>query len=299
MEPIVSNKHPLKEQHGAGITAIFGDSITHLQLAAIKQIETGFSLYERLAIANPETIHELRVVTKRLRAYWQVLKPGLVDTEVFDTHKNLLSNTAKLFTQSRENHVNRKLISNFAVKFGHKIKKKTLNRLLKLTPALDLPGSGQNSEIKDTFIRELEFWKQLNPTCLKKDYEIHIGVDIVHEKSRQLASNAIDNNLDPILVHKWRKWEKHHLYLIELSNEPVLFKQQKEHVKQLKKLTDILGKTHDLHVLFNLINGYMQRGQLKDEKGELLQLINKQSKLISERLLKQYRQLQAFERRLS
>lgn len=255
--------------------------------AALENSAKGLHITEFLDINTPKNIHELRVITKRLRAFWQVVHPLLDDEAHFLSHNNLLRDTAKSLFQYRESDVNQKLIMSFRSSVDVEEDCIVLDALLKLFTAPTVPTKFQHKdELVTCFTAEHNFWQQLDASKPEMQKRQVAGLEATFKKARGLSKRAIEKGLEPVVTHQWRKWAKYWYYQLEALPGKNDNKKSKDYIRALEHLTDALGKYHDLHILENLISDYESRKLLNVDTSIIFTLIQKENKRLAKKILK-------------
>ncbi len=262
----------------------------YIQQAALENSVMGLRLINKSDLNAAKTIHEIRVITKRLRAYWRVLQPLLKNNDLYVAHDILLRDAAKLLSQSREDYVNRKLINSFKSTLNNKKDKLVLEKLLKLMPVPEKSEIHCKDKLKSYFIDEQAFWRQFRNHDLIAKVEHDSGVINTYKKAKKLGKKAIKKSLEVEATHQWRKWSKYLFYQLEIVPLKVSQKSSAKYLRQLESLTDILGKLHDMHVLQSIIREYKKTQFLEVNTDNVYQFINKKNQKLAKKIAKNYEQ---------
>ena len=187
-----------------------------------------------------DSIHQLRVCTKRLRAFLRVYPPSL---SVAVANRDLKS-----------------LADSYAGVRDAQVALATLNRLIggwsdkkrrKHREVIDFIAHQKQQAEALTEPREphqaleqvMLHWPGTGDA--QHPFSARDGMRRLYEKARRLGRKALQSDIDEDF-HRWRKWVKYWLYcLTELSSGKV----PAGYSKRLKRLGDSLGVFHDICVL--------------------------------------------------
>ena len=229
-------------------------------------------MVDRLANNNAKDIHQLRVNCKRLRAYWRFIRPLLKNSEIFIVHNNHLREAARLLSQSREAHVNRKLLRNFMAQCNEKRLRDVIAKMLHMLP---LPTEQQLlpvGQLHACFIDERTFWEAFTNDQIKSGICETDGLVKTFNKAEKLANRTLQNDFEPTIAHEWRKWSKYFYYQLQALSTKQKLVLKKKVLANLDQFNDDLGKLHDFYVLENLVVQAQKKQQI-DGAVDVLRLI--------------------------
>jgi CHAD domain-containing protein len=257
--------------------AVLADEIRRSTVELLNQMRSRLSLRHD---ANPESWHEIvhqtRVDSKRLRALWRLLKPGLRAADYRRLEK-LSKTVASPLGFSRDAHVMQETLTRLAT--GN-LPAEGFRRLQ--TGLESLAQSGQATD--DSVLQEVE-WAliQLERAVCNaqlgrvRPKHIRQGLMQICLRGERLAHAALtDHAMEPL--HRWRKWVKILLFETEWlldSNRPVW-------VVQLKPLGSMLGWLHDLDVLADTLNSARGRFWQADLESLSQQIATARARAIDE-----------------
>ncbi len=198
---------------------------------------------------DAEGIHALRIATKRLRAYWQLVKP-LVDREVCLESVERLRDSARVLAGERDEHVLRTLLLHLATT-APEISPHEVERATECIPPGSRPTPADHRRFLTTIEGDVEAWKSLDPVA--DDEVLDRGFRRAYSKTRKLGRRALDGH-DPRRLHRWRRWVKYLRYQVEPFAHP-------ERVfvsacrSELDQIGSILGERNDYHNLASALEG--------------------------------------------
>ena len=245
---------------------------------------TGLKFIDEFDQNQARNIHEIRVITKRLRAYWRILRPLLKDKNTYSVHNNRLTAAARLLFGPRENYVNRKLIKSFKSNVKKHEQKKILDKLYDSIPE---PGKVEDSTketLKHCLIEEQKFWLQFDNSDLRSDVNPYAGVIQIYKKAKKFGKKSItlaSSDLTTDVTHQWRKWSKYLLYQLEIVSVISDQNSISEYREVLKNLTGSLGESHDLNVLQHIISNFIRQHPLEVNIDKITKLIQRKNQTLS------------------
>jgi len=261
-------------------------TIADFRRSALQNSQKALRLTEELELDFNRNVHELRVITKRLRSYWRAIRPALGDKDIYTEHNSQLGGVTRLLTQSRENHVNRKLIKGFKKNIEGIAGKKFYNGLVSLFPNAEHIELPHKAPLTQCFVDEFSYWDQLNLDVFVTGVDQNEGVVNTYKKAKKLGERAISSNLEVEVTHQWRKWLKYLMYQLEVN--PHTEEIDIRFLEQLNKQTKLLGKLHDLCVLSEII--YKAKGKVftQDKVKKVRQVIDKKQNKLHNKILKNH-----------
>jgi len=203
-----------------------------------------------------ETIHALRVQTKRLRAYWELLYP-VVGKSLVKSATQSLRQAASRFSAARDHHVMVTLLGKLAGKAKKPKVRSALADALKAIVELT-PSSGDPlptcDEMLQIWRRDQDRWESLridsNDSQLS-NRKARKGLQRIFKKARNLHQRAVaENEIEH--WHALRKWVKYLSLTVPLcGDDPATAIAAKEWARLGKSL----GKLHDHDELVKRIAG--------------------------------------------
>jgi CHAD domain-containing protein len=201
---------------------------------------------------GPDEIHEFRVTTKRLRAYWILAAPA-VGRAPAKAHRTELRDAARGLAVHRDEFVMAELLATLVERVGRKRGREVV------LIADELFGVGEDSAVESYDLDVSEFGRALRvdadcwaasldkEAVATKEALVREGFERTYEKARELGKAAIVLET-PASYHRWRRWVKYAYY------QYAWFRSEYPDVKagrerRLKRLGGILGRLHDAHHL--------------------------------------------------
>lgn len=203
-----------------------------------------------------ETIHALRVQTKRLRAYWELLHP-IVGKESVKSATRSLRQAASRFGAARDHHVMVMLLEKLAGKAKNAELRSALTDALKaiseLNPAAvdSLPTS---EEVLQVWRLDQDRWERLrvdSGDSTQGNSNVRKGLKRIFKKARKLHQRALaEKEIEH--WHSLRMWVKYLSLTVQLcGDDPATAIAAKEWMRLGKSL----GKLHDHDELASRIAG--------------------------------------------
>jgi CHAD domain-containing protein len=211
-----------------------------IRLRAEQQLQKYFKKHDLIQNPDSKAVHQLRVYTKKLRAYLS-LYPEAVHPQSKAVQAKL-KQIADLYAGSRDSVVLLKTLRQ-QTKQLKSAKRERLESWLLIRSAGGPEDTGHpdGREVRELLCRCLEEW----PTDLPADWNPVDGIQALFARAKKVGKQALRKD-DDVLFHRWRKWVKHLYYSLSLLDSG---QQRKASRKQLKILGDKLGQYHDLVVL--------------------------------------------------
>ncbi|HBJ34129.1 MAG TPA: hypothetical protein DDZ51_05075 [Planctomycetaceae bacterium] len=215
-----------------------------------------------LAKSDPidaEAIHQLRVLSKRLRSYWELLQPFVGKSQVKLATKQL-QNAASRFAAARDHHVLVTLLGKLAKKAKKPKLQSSLNDVLKAfieshrtdppSAESDLPHSGDDDaqiwQLDRRRWESLDFGSDADSVGTRS---VRKGLQRIFKKARDLHERAVTEH-DIERWHELRKWVKYLSLTIPLCGDEPSTSIVAEEWTRLGKT---LGKLHDYDELIKRI----------------------------------------------
>lgn len=217
--------------------------------------------------ADAGTIHDLRVLGKKLRAYLRLVRPvlGKKEAEKWDRK---ISESAGAMASARTAHVIGKLLA----KLGPQADSSDLRqKLLPSSSTRAKPSPREAGQFRSVLEKTKQVLLEALPRIKKQDLRREIGRSRKKVLKRKKKAGGCGSGP---LFHQWRKSAKRLLYQLELAGSGKNRRQEKE-IKCLKKVEDGLGKIHDWDELRCLLEKSPSR---KDHSAILRQIHKRQKK---------------------
>lgn len=195
---------------------------------------------------EPEGIHQIRVATKTLRAFWQLVRP-VIEPQIARAANDRLRGLAHSLAGARDTQVMAGLLTELR-DAEEPLFRGTFDRAAQLFVAGDDLGE-HAAALRPAMLAAIDGdrndWKSL---VLPDDRALlEHGLGRVYRKTRRRAETAARTRTHPDL-HRWRRWVKYLRYQLEaLFTEPPAG--IAERIEDLKALGHTLGLRNDLAVL--------------------------------------------------
>jgi len=189
-----------------------------------------------------EIVHQTRVDSKRLRALWRMIKPGLSKLD-YRALEQLSKAVAKPLGACRDAQVMQETLVSVLTGLSPETRDRLQQGLLQLLGDASVVGHAPLSEVLQS-LDQLE--KALSGMRLKTLHKCDVrkGLQQACKKGEELAHDALKHHaMEP--MHQWRKWVK----LLLFQSGWLLDEKAPNWVPKLKELGSTLGRLHDLDVL--------------------------------------------------
>lgn len=221
--------------------------------AVLDEIAQGLRLSQSARRDDGESIHELRVLLKRLRAYWRLLEP-VAEASLFASSKQRIRLAAHALAGQRDQAVLLETLAERLLSY-HDDPVKGL-----LTFYAELRRSNEATVVQPVHwplvvsVLHLEFsaWQGLCEALRPKPFSSGVRQGLRHTLLRMLnlSRRALDSKrLEP--SHLWRKWVKHLFYqsrlLVALHSKSC--PNRHKLVQLLNQLGEQLGQLNDSAML--------------------------------------------------
>jgi CHAD domain-containing protein len=197
---------------------------------------------------SASTVHELRLVVKRLRAYWLALRDAVGEDEAMAARVRL-KGIHKALACARD----RTAVVQTVDRLAEKAPSDSVREALSLcSEALHAdPGNAvalivPRDLVSRGFQEESRAWRELDPSVIG-DAELIAGYRRCYRAGRRLGLRALDSQAT-LDLHRWRvrvRMCKEQLELIR----PALGEEGAQTLFHLGRLNDTLGKHHDLDMV--------------------------------------------------
>jgi CHAD domain-containing protein len=228
--------------------------LDYVKLKEIKPVLTGYIresqlLLKKSAIPDEKTVHDVRVLMKKSRALLKLTAPQLLET-YDDRNIKSLREVGRIMSSWRETSVQRKILKELRKKYPAIFSRLNVNPTLNLLLEKHKSVTEDPDKLKaaleqiDTLLTNtghrirFQSMNKIDPRLLIKELEISYNVVMdIYLSCR--------NNLNPLLLHKFRKKAKNFLYQLYIFRplNPTVIKTLE---KKLDSMTQNLGKFNDL-----------------------------------------------------
>lgn len=221
--------------------------------AVLTEITQGLRLCQSPQRDEAESIHELRVLFKRLRAYWQLLAP-MVDERVLKSSHHRLRLAAHALAGQRDQAVLLETMTERLLSYPDEPVKGLLALYAEMRRLNEtaLPQPVAWPLVIAALHLEHSVWQAFCQNLKAKAFRTAVreGLRQTLQRMLNLSRPALDSKrLEP--SHLWRKWIKHLFYqsklLVALHAEPCANRHKL--VQLLNQLGEQLGLLHDSALL--------------------------------------------------
>jgi CHAD domain-containing protein len=204
---------------------------------------------------SAESVHQIRVATKRLRAHWNLVRPDL-DKKAYRRAKERLRISARCLAGQRDARV---ILSTLETLFENarsaklrrsaKAVHETANAYFR-AGAAEPTGSGKKREMVDALQSDREEWSELDLGGADARLLEH-GLRTTYAKARRHGRRAARSR-QPEAFHRWRRWSKYLLYQLE-ALEHLDPERLRPWLRDLKRIGKLLGKSQDYTIAMRLV----------------------------------------------
>ena len=259
-------------------------SITFDPLDEIKKLlEYTSKEISESSVSNDKQIHSIRVMSKKLRSFLYLIKPFFNDKKILKSQNQFYKELAKDISQERETKV-------MYDTFRWLMKKSKLSGDSFMEIQTILKQNIENNAVANADIdKKLQISKQSIMMGLntvneqkRKKYtikDLKTGFLKTYNKAYDTMHHALETK-EIEDIHLFRKYAKYHMYQIQLLSDQL--KCSKKRVKNLDKLTYLLGKSHDLA----LFAEYLHNNKNLTDWDILMSYISKEQKKLVKKALK-------------
>jgi len=204
---------------------------------------------------DPEAIHDIRVLMKRLRGLLRLYAVAGQRAEA-DQLNPVLRDTAKAFAGQRDAHVLADTLSQCALNAS----KSVAARLLAIRDDLQRDAAAVEAQPDVTALRQalVRTQEQWNAWFADQDDQRLLGALARHYRRNRRQGREALRLRDQEVLHDWRKRVKYLHY--QLCALPDASLHHDDLLQRTRKLGSLLGKVHDLDVLVD----YLQQQHLDD-----------------------------------
>lgn len=189
-----------------------------------------------------EIVHQTRVDSKRLRALWRLIKPGLATSD-YRSLEQLSKGLAKPLGVHRDAQVMQETLASVSIDLPPEIGDRLQQGLWQRLEDASAVNRTSLSEVMQSLDQLHGTLSELNlQTLCKRD--LRKGLKKSCRKGERLAHEALKHHaMEP--MHRWRKWVK----LLLFQSDWLLDEDAPKWIPRLKGLGSALGQLHDLDVL--------------------------------------------------
>lgn len=192
---------------------------------------------------SPEAVHELRVLSKKLRALLRLYHSDLPKSETAETEQQLKA-FADQYANQRDHDVIQTTLSSIFAR-GKAPANQQYQKLELLKQYFSLRQTNRVGELAEkpdlALSAILHTWQKMKVSNQPQNFTASIQYG--YNKSRKLSHQALRTGNDED-YHQCRKWLKYYQYQISLCI-PLLSKPKQDHLQQVKETSELLGKLHD------------------------------------------------------
>ena len=226
---------------------------------ALAQVNEAIRLAASKERNAPDSVHELRRISKRLRSLWRLVPPFAAEKNLSKEADKSLRAAARLLSRHRDAHIVRKTLRRIERNAKTDSERKAIGRIIealktlisqKVAPRLPDIRWGK---ISKTLQQEAERWKTLQE---QGENDWREGVVQTYRKGRRLASRAFADNR-PETFHSWRKGVKYLAIQLDALSENGL-KVDSKLRKKIAQLAERLGNYHDLDNVRQMVRKHLE-----------------------------------------
>lgn len=248
---------------------------------------------------SAEAVHRLRVISKSLRAAWQLLAPTL-GREAFRGPERELRDAARMLAGPRDAHVLQRTVTRLVRRHGDRVRvapdalpaPEAMELLCDLVrerfPEEETACDPRSLRVVFTHqARAIDGWlsqpdEHWLVAGLLRSYRRALGAGR-RAQDRHLAAQARDE-----AWHRCRRWVKYELYQLELLSARSRPGRRR---RRLAKFGDRLGRFHDLCELQALVADALPRLQGAGAEPAVLAILEREERPLRRRLRRDFRRL--------
>ena len=244
------------------------------------QIDTFQKICRDNSSSPDKIVHELRKSIKRIRALFRFLKPFISESD-FHLIDGKLAKTGRSLTQEREATVNivtfTELTRSMGNEFSEQSRRLIVHGLVKVrNQSFSHWQNGLNKTVavhQFTMSRIHDEIKNLKISENQHDLELKAIENSQIRSIRYYNDARLSRQTE--IIHKWRKQLKRLFFQLKFGlpdQSPEVIAM----IKLLDKITDLLGKDHDLALLIHTIKGSYKKDLSKDEFEYLVMQVDRE-----------------------
>jgi CHAD domain-containing protein len=273
--------------------------ITPLRKVVIEQIEEAISFTQNKKLSQEDQVHELRKNIKRIRSLVRLFKSILTEQEFHNLNEHI-ADLGRALTFQRESTVNLQTFLEFGNTVDEAISATSKRKIIEvLSQELSEAYSNKDGKYQKIIINlsfqltRLKDWVQIMPL---RDFPLDVAFSSIENtlhKTTRLFKDS-QSSLHSEIVHKWRRFNKH-LYFQMRFSKLISKEENRAMLVELNRLSDLLGKEHDLYMLDIYLKEKLQKQipideilNLKTYIGHKRYLIQKQTFAMGKALYSNY-----------
>jgi len=232
---------------------------------------------------NEEIVHQLRILTKRIRAYLWLLPEDLYPQ--ITGLRTTLSQVARSYAGSRDATVLVTRFKELIETLAPEDRQQALRWFVATAPTpVEIALPPETEATLQVLEESLEHWASPG----QEGWDSREGLERLYRKAGKIGRKALESG-EAGMFHRWRKWTKHLHYSLEaLADLPV----GNHYRERLKSLGSDLGDYHDLVMLEAFLKDNLplqepSSGLVK----KLLKIIDKRKHKARKQFSKDYRKL--------
>lgn len=280
---------------------VFSTVPEQLRVYIIEQLDQALAVCHSEQRESVESIHDLRVLCKRLRAYWRLLRE-CVASDTYHAAETRLRITAKKLAGARDQAVLMASLQQLSLKVAPSVRLLVAEWIQTLKAEVEKQQEALSidwSEVISELEQEKSTWLGLDCGTAdeqgdKSSKKVAKGLKRTSKRSFKLAQKSLDKKKAVSQRHQWRKWVKYQFYQWKWlwQNHVIHAKDHKKAVKQLDTLGELLGQEHD----FELQQSFLALKetafpQYQDEIEELKLANRQQLKTLKKQIKQHYQKL--------
>jgi len=240
----------------------------------------------------PESIHQIRTLLKRFRAYLWFLRPVLGPAR-YGRGKKRLSQAARQLSQARDLDVIQSALTKAASPSSHEHDLQALRQVSQAFATREAARSKTNADLRDLLkeaadavARVVSQTKDTTERMKRKWPSPKDRIAKALRTARKAKKKTLREN-DPGLVHEWRKKTKRFFYVLQLTHR-VSGNDNGDGLKKVDQLQEILGAHQDSMVAENYLHRH--RGDFDpDDVDRAIHLLKKKRKALLDEACKGWR----------
>jgi CHAD domain-containing protein len=194
-----------------------------------------------------EAVHDIRVLTKQLRAWARLLKP--FDSDFYVRSETNLKAIGKQLSQHRDQKVQHDALNALQPHLPDELQTVIPDLLESLTPPSDEVAANDPlcHSLENALDLEWAHWQQFRPQSTQDPRRLSKRLQKTQKRVLELGQSRRHKNATE-LHHQWRKWVKRLMFQLRLFQDAGALEAD-EALHRLKILGSQLGKEHDFVML--------------------------------------------------
>jgi hypothetical protein len=243
-----------------------------------KQISYALTLCQNKELSRKSVVRELRRSIKNVRSLFKLFRPVISEVD-FHTTDEQIGKINRLLTVQREAWVNLKTYHRIEMHLSDVISQSSKNLIFnELTDYYNSIYSNKNNGFEKVILNvsfQLKKLQEKIRSIAAKDYSetlLYLAFEKSYAKTAWLYFNS-KISLQSEIMHKWKRFNKY------LTNQIIFISLFRDYqfdrlTIDLETLTDLLGKEHDLTILYEHITKSLQDKIDKKERVILQQVFD-------------------------